>query len=230
MNKLEDKKTIFKHIYNPISGINQLNIIFDGCLLSEHFQKLNEFVFELTQIKIEEQKNKNKNKDYLYNQCIAQHMNYVIRNMGKTKIKEDIDINYGLFLLDKVLPLLINNNKSKLSKNLLFEKKFKYKNNFIYKNKGLFTNLIYNQNIKLENKIEIFQKINSIINIDLHSFAKNTKNLSILLMYLCINKNECFELYSILNEENIYHQIFDDFYFVATAYSEVYSLCDKYHK
>jgi len=40
LNKLEDKKAIFKHIYNPISGINQLNIIFDGSTLSEHFQKI----------------------------------------------------------------------------------------------------------------------------------------------------------------------------------------------
>ncbi len=34
LNALEDKKEIFKHIYNPISGINQLNIIYEGCILS----------------------------------------------------------------------------------------------------------------------------------------------------------------------------------------------------
>ena len=155
-------------------------------------------------------------------------MNYVIKNMGKTK--SELEINYGIFLLDKILPLIVKYNKSKKAKMLLYEKVYRNKNNFIYKNKGLFSNLIYNQNIKFENKIEIFKKINSVIKIDLHSFAINTKNISVLLLYLFFNKNECFKLYKNINEGNIYKKIFDDFYYISTIYSEVYFLCDKYHK
>ena len=230
LNTLEDKKEIFKHIYNPISGINQLNIIYEGCILSENYEKLNEFILELTQIKLEDKKNKEEKNDNLYNQCIAQHMNYVIKNMGKTKSKSELEINYGIFLLDKILPLIVKYNKSKKAKMLLYEKVYRNKNNFIYKNKGLFSNLIYNQNIKFENKIEIFKKINSVIKIDLHSFSINTKNISVLLLYLFFNKNECFKLYKNINEGNIYQKIFDDFYYISSIYSEVYFLCDKYHK
>ena len=227
-NKLEDKKEIFKCIYNPISGINQLNIIFEGCTSEDNFQKLNEFVLELTKIKIEDKKDKKIND--LFDQCVAKHINYVIRNMKKTKEKGDLGINYGLFLIDKVLPLLLNYNKSKNSKNILYEKIIKVKKNRVRKNRGLLSNLINNQNINLEKKIEIFKKINSILKINLKSIINKTKDISLLLLYLFVYKEECIKQHSNTNEGNAYEKIFDDFHFVTMIYLEVYSLCNKYHK
>ena len=115
LNNLKEKKTFFKYIYYPDSGINHLNILFRFCSTEEEYDKLYNLVLEISKIKIEKKIRydnfKYKNNSDLYNQCVAHHINYVIRNMRSIKEKGDFEINYGLKLLERIIPILLQNNQ-----------------------------------------------------------------------------------------------------------------------
>ena len=108
LNDLEEKKNFFKYIYYPNSGINQLNLLFEFCHTEEEFDQLYSLVLELSKIKIakkitkikDNNKNNGKNNSELYNQCVIQHISYVIRYMKIIKEKDDNSgMNYALKLL-----------------------------------------------------------------------------------------------------------------------------------
>ena len=224
---LKIKKRIFEYIYYPSSGINQLDVLYECSFSEQAYQRLYEFVLELSKIQV----GKSKNNDYhkYDNQCVAKHITYVLRNFENSKTKGNLTISYGLKLLEKILQVLIDNNKSEESRNLIYEKVDKDRKYSKYRNKGLLSSLMYNQYISLENKIDIYKKYYSKLNLDLQSFIENKKDKSFLLLYFYIFHEKSNELTSDKAEEK-FKEIFDDFYFVKVIYSEVYCLCNKYYK
>ena len=237
LNNLTDKKLFFKFIYVPCSGINQLNILFGYCDNEDNFDALLNLVLELSKIKIEKEiidaKKKYKTENDLYNQCIAQHINYVIRNMRTTKTKADLEINYGLKLLEKIIPLLIQNNKSEVSLRLIYEKSYKKRGNVIYNNKGLLSNLFDNQNIYLNQKIDIYKKYYTQLNLNLETFIRKRGDKSSFIFYFFINYDKCMKLdvkeTNSLSKEKC-REILDEFEFVGSIYQGIYILSHIYFK
>ena len=192
LNDLNDKKIFFKYIFYPYSGINQLNLLYELCSTEEEFNQLYNLVIELSKIKIEKKigKNKNnkKNNDELYNQCVAQHISYVMRNMKEIKGKgNNFGINYGLKLLEKIIPILLENNKSKESYKLIYENCSPQLRDNIYFNKGILSNLIFNQNLNLDKKIDIFKKYCSQLNLNLMPLEIRYEDEYCNLFYFFIN-------------------------------------------
>ena len=235
LNDLTDKKQFFEIIYVPSSGINQLNILFEYCFTQENFDKLFNLVLELSQIKILKEavnpEKKYKTEDDLYNQAVAQHINYVIRYMRKTKEKGDLEINYGLKLSEKIIPNLIQNNLSEVSLRLLYEKYSKDRGSVIYNNKGLLSSLLSNQYISLNQKVDIYNRYYTQLNLDLNSFKKQRKDKDFIVFYFFVNYNDCITLNNkegFLPDEIKCPEILDDFEFVGFIYKKVYILCHIY--
>ena len=215
LKNLNNKKEIFNYIYYPSCDINYINIIFNKCLSQEHFDLLFDLISYLSKIVI----NKiNKNISY---SCLAHHINYVIRHMEKTKTKGEMKIEYGLKLLKVILPLIIENNKSKTSENLIYGKN---NTKYLYRQiqKSLLNNLMNNQFIYLDKKIDIY--INFLKEFDIGTsfidtiFTKSNNNYTLLKFFLDPKDIDCY------NEENRFYyfkQIFYDFYFVGQIYLHI---------
>ena len=237
LNYMTNKKQIFELIYIPSSGINQLNVLFGYCFKEENFDKLFKLVLELSKIKILKEnvinvsKNKYKKESDLYDQCVAQHIKYVIRNMKSSKTKGDLEINYGLKLLEKILPILIQNNQSEVSLRLIYEQYSKERKNVIYNNKGLLSNLIDNQNIYLNQKVDIYKTYYTQLNFDLNSFKEIRKDKIFTLFYFFINYDECINVDEKEKDKSKKikcPEILDDFFFVGLIYKGVYVLSHLY--
>ena len=231
LNNLTDKKIFFQYIYGPSSGINQLNILFGYCINEDNFDKLFNLVLELSKIKIIKEnvdvKNKIQNESDLYDQCVAQHINYVIKNMRTTKAKADLEINYGLKLLEKIIPILIENNQSEVSLRLIYEKYSKDRASFIYNNKGLLSNLLDNKNIYLNQRIDIYKKYYTQLNLDLNSFRELRKDDDFIVFYFFINNDESIKLAE--KEGDLkFNKIFDDFQFVGYIYKLIYVISNNH--
>ena len=225
----ENIKDIFTFLFEPISDINHLNLIYDKCTKIEEFNKLFDFIINLSNIEINNYYN---NKSDLHSICIMHHINHVMKNMGNNpKLKGENDINYGFKLLSEVINLLLEKNKSEHVLNLIYEKKIwktPYENS-IYNNKGIISNLMNNYAINLNKKIDIYQT---------YLIKYNQKNLEFieskstdkeyLLLNLIINKDNIINNTQNNFELEKFKKIFDDFYFVGLIYLELYILSEKY--
>ena len=162
LNNLEEKKEIFKYLYNPNTGNNILNILFEKSFSSEQFDKLLILISELSKISIN--KNTAEHPNDIYDLCVINHIGYVLKNMRITKAKGDLLINYGIRLLEDIIPLLNQNNKSDELTFFLHEKENEslyigsHRITLIKKNQSISNSLINNQSIDLNMRIDIYKK------------------------------------------------------------------------
>ena len=227
---LDEKKEIFKSLYNPDSGNNILNILFEKSFSIENFEKLLVLVSELSKIKINKSTNEQPNDKY--DLCVINHFGYVLKNMRIIKTKGDLLINYGIQLLQEILPLLILNNKSDELTFFIYEKESESlyiknkKITLIKKNQSISNSLINNQKIDLNMKIDIFKKYLAKYNIEIKLNEENiSKNF--LLFYLFIHYDENKHFSEITGYIEKFKDIFEDFYFIGLINLEIDNLCRR---
>ena len=148
--------------------------------------------------------------------------------MNSSNIKGNIQIEYCILLIKKILPKVIEGKNSKyiikiLSYGNYYSKKNRYKN-------GLIENILKNPNLTFEKKFEIFNILNEVTNGLLEQEIE--EDFSLYFFYkLIINKqisdSNVIRLYSkdidfknIINDQNI----------ITNLYEYVYSLCIIYEK
>ena len=217
------KKNICTKIFYqfPIE-INFLNYLYEICKLKEDYENLLNLVYDITS------KPEIQNKVCISDICIVNHMIYVFRKMNSLKVKGNMQIEYCILLMKKILPKLIEEKNSKYIIKILnygnyYNKKKRFKN-------GLIGNIRINPNLTFEKKFELFNILNEVTSGLLEQ--EIGEDFSVYFFYkLIINKQiselNVIRLYSkdidfknIINEQNI----------ITNLYEYIYSLCIIYEK
>ena len=200
--KNSDILNIFEFLYYPnSSGINYLNYLFHSCKNSLDFDKLFQFVFEISQMEI---------KDTFFKKyCLSDHISYVLRNMNSKKYKGDYEINYGIQLINKIIPLLIEDESdNNIIKIISLRKKFN-KKKIIIKNIGICNSLIDNGYLPLEKKCESLILLKEILGQYFYDITYTDFILDILDFYPIIDDLKK----NIIKETNI-NSMIEDIIFV----------------
>ena len=215
-----DILNIFQFLYYPEeSGINYLNSLYQICTETVDFDKLFQLILDLSNIG---PKNKNEIFEKL---CISDHISYVLGKMNSSKTRGNKEINYGMKLLNQIMPILIKGESNENIMNIISVRKKLYKNNNMnFNNKGIFKYLIYNQNLTFEQKCDIIKTIKE----KFGNYLDDIFDKDFFYLYQlfdAIDKNEINEMnISDKFKENIFVQkIFVDFYIIGDLYREVYN-------
>ena len=215
-----DILNIFQFLYYPEeSGINYLNSLYQICTETVDFDKLFQLILDLSNIG---PKNKNEIIEKL---CISDHISYVLGKMNSSKTRGNKEINYGMKLLNQIMPILIKGESNENIMNIISVRKKLYKNNNMnFNNKGIFKYLIYNQNLTFEQKCDIIKTIKE----KFGNYLDDIFDKDFFYLYQlfdAIDKNEINEMnISDKFKENIFVQkIFVDFYIIGDLYREVYN-------
>jgi hypothetical protein len=215
-----DILNIFQFLYYPKeSGINYLNSLYQICTETVDFDKLFQLILDLSNIG---PKNKNEIFEKL---CISDHISYVLGKMNSSKTRGNKEINYGMKLLNQIMPILIKGESNENIMNIISVRKKLYKNNNMnFNNKGIFKYLIYNQNLTFEQKCDIIKTIKE----KFGNYLDDIFDKDFFYLYQlfdAIDKNEINEMnISDKFKENIFVQkIFVDFYIIGDLYREVYN-------
>ena len=220
-----DILNIFQFLYYPSSsGINYLNSLYHLCKETSDFDKLFQLMLDLSNIK----ENNNKSFSKL---CLSNHISYVVGKMNSTKARGDKEINYGMKLINQIIPLLIKDESNENIMNIISVRKKIYKNKdmLLNNNRGIFKYLIDNSNLSFEQRSDIITNIKTKFgNYFDEYFDKDFFYL--YQLFDAINKNEVNEInISDKFKENLFVQkIFVDFYYIGDLYREVYQTLKKY--
>ena len=242
------EKIIECDLFNP--NINILNCLFHYCILSNdniNFNKLFLFISNLleenlisqTEENIKEKNNKNSLQIYIYN-----HIGYVLRkiniedktnkNIKSNKIKNNIESckswTYATKLIEKILPILIENYSFKEFKDKVKSKKlFKLKFNI----NSLLINVAKNPYLNFEQKYEILNPVEGILK---EHFDEDADEDFIYLYKLFnfygqngldgIRSN----ITSLFKRHKFIRKIVIDNFFIGKLYRTIYNLCNKYDK
>ena len=217
--KNSDILNTFQILYYPNeSNLNYLNCLYHICKDISDFDKLFKLISDISNIK--------SNSDLFEKLCLADHISYVLGKMNSKKYRGDMEMNYGKKLMNKIIPLLIANEKNKnVIINIISVRKGIKRNinmNF-NNNKNIFNSLINNPNLLFEQKYEM---INTII----QKFGNYFDDI-IDKDFLCLYK--IFEAYkkqeitetnitSIFKQNDFIHKIFSDFFYIGKLYRDVY--------
>ena len=242
------EKIIECDLFNP--NINILNCLFHYCILSNdniNFNKLFLFISNLleenlisqTEENIKEKNKKNSLQIYIYN-----HIGYVLRkiniedktnkNIKSNKIKNNIESckswTYATKLIEKILPILIENYSFKEFKDKVKTKKsFKLKFNI----NSLLINVAKNPYLNFEQKYEILNPVEGILK---EHFDEDADEDFIYLYKLFnfygqngldgIRSN----ITSLFKRHKFIRKIVIDNFFIGKLYRTIYNLCNKYDK
>ena len=215
--KCDDTINIFQFLYYPNdSGINYLNYLFHICNDIPDYDKLIQLILDLLLIEV--------NDKYFKKFCLSEHISYVLRNMNSKKHKGEIEINYGIQLINQIIPILIKDESKKNAiKIILLTKKINKVKSIKNNNRGICNSLISNSNLLFEQKYKIFQLLEKILG---HYF-NDIVNIHFLCIYTFFNDyhnnkiNE--ENINTIIKDNIFVQrIFDDCYFIEEVYKRVF--------
>ena len=227
VNNDKDNISIFEYLYYPLdSGINYINYFFNICKSNEDYNKLFKLVFQLTNAK------KTENDRQLGELCILEHMSYVLRKMNFYKSKGEYEINYGIKLINEILPIIIKDKSDNEIKIILSNKVKIIPNKNPFNKEGVVNNLIYNQNINFEKKYQILEILNKKINTNILENEIDEDFLDIYRFFKFTEKNKITEgnVSKIFKENNFLKKIFEDFIFIDKLYKLINELCNKYDK
>ena len=213
--KNSDILNIFQILYYPNqSNLNYLNCLYNTCKDLSDFDKLFQLIVDITNIKMN-------NEEKL---CLADHISYVLGKMNSTKLRGNTEINYGIQLINKIIPLLIKDENNENIINIISVRKIIKKNRTLsFVNKGICNSLIYNQNISFEQKYEIVTIFKNILDSNFEELI-NKDFLYLYKLFESYNKNEINEknINSLFNEHIFIQKIFADFSYIGKLYREVY--------
>ena len=224
--KNSDILNIFEFLYYPNeSGLNYLNFLYYICKREQDFEKLFQLIKDITKI--------SKNNKL----CISEHISYVLRKMNSTKVKGEKEMEYGMKLINEIIPLLIQHEPDEIIINIISVRKKLCKRrlmNFNMKfnnSKGICNSLVSNPNISFDKKIEILSFLKNILGKYFEEIV-DEDFLCLYKLFDAYNKKEINE--SNINnkfKENIFVQkIFSDFYYIGDLYREVYKTWKQFQK
>ena len=202
--------------------INFLNYLYEICKIKEDYENLLNFVYEISS------KPEINNKVCVSDLCIVNHMSYTFRKMNSSKIKGNMQIEYCISLMKKILPKVIEDKNSKYTIKILnfgnyYTKKDRFKN-------GLIGNIKKNPNLTFEKKFELFNILNEMTN---GIFEQEIgEDFSIYFFYkLIINKqiseSNIIRLYS---KDIDFKNIVNEQYIITNLYEYLYYLSINYEK
>ena len=227
IEKNSDILNIFQFLYYPTSsGMNYLNSLYHLCKECTDFDKLFQLILDLSNIKMI-------NDESYSKLCLSNHISYVLGKMNSTKAKGNNEINYGMRLINQIIPTLIKDESNENVMNIIFvrKKNLKDKNMLLNKNRGIFKYLTDNSNLTFEQKSDIINNIKAKFgNYFDEYFDKDFWYLYQLLD--AINKNEINDsnISDKFNKNIFVQKIFVDFYFIGDLYREVYQALKKYEE
>ena len=151
-------------IYLPLIKMNYLNYIYELIVIKYHYQKIFEFIQELSRAK-------NRKK---FNLIFISHLENVI-----LKIPNEYNaINYCISLINNIYIIIFKEN--------FYNNFFNKKKNKINKYSNLFNCLFNNPNLSFENKFKIYEELIKIIgekNLKKGKFIENIHNLDLLYFF-----------------------------------------------
>ena len=218
---LEDKNgiifNIFQFLYYPNdSGMNYFNCLFHICKDNSDFDKLFKLTSDISKI--------NTNNKLFEKLCISDHISYVLRKINSKKIKGEMEINYAIKLVKKVIPLLIKGESDENIINIISVRTKIYKEKTMnFNNKGICNNLINNPNLSFEQKFEILTMIKEILKYNFDEVV-DTDFLYLYKLFDAFNKKEITEtnIYSKYKDNIFVQKIFADFYYIGELFRKVY--------
>ena len=168
--KLKNKNNIFEHIYFSDCDINYLNCLFEICSQKEEYEKL----FDLVSL-LATKKEMNKER-CISNDCLVNHIGYVLRKLNRYKSRAVFEMNYAIILINKIFSK-IENKESFLSNGERFKT-------------GLLANIEMNSNLNMGLKAKLFDEFSKIT----HGKSDGKINPYIL---------KCYNLYNALKKNNL---------------------------
>ena len=227
------KEKIINYNYFFNQDMNILNILYHYIKNKDDFNKIFKLISEVLNtnlIKMNKLKEiiikKKKSIEIPIHYYIYNHIGYVLRKMNKNN-----EINYGMKLINEILPTLLNNNsfdEFKDKEKIIKLKKLKFNNN------SLGINVAKNTNLTFDKKCEILNLIENL----LKEHFNEDYDEDVIYLY------KLFQLYysksngkKILNESSItscfkkfkyVRKIFADFFYVGKLYRSIHFLCKQY--
>ena len=232
----EVKGKIIEYNYIFTADINILNNLYHYCKKDSDFDKLFKLITELlnpnlhrlNKLKEIIKTNKENKKDEISLEWyIYTHIGYALRKMKKNDETE----KYGMKLINEILPVLLNDysfDEFKDKERVIKLKKLKFNNH------SLGVNIAENPSLNFEQKCEILNILEEILN---EYFNEDTDEDVIYLYKLFKLYNKTFNNKKILNELSItsyfkkyeyVRKIFSDFFFIGKIYRSIYFLCRQY--
>lgn len=220
------KEKIINYNYFFNEDMNILNILYHYIKNDDDFNKIFKLISELLNTNLNKMNKlkeivikKKKTKEISIYYYIYNHIGYVLRKTNKNN-----EINYGIKLINEILPTLLNNNSFKEFKDnekIIKLKKLKFNNN------SLEINVAKNANLNFDKKCQILNLIENLLK---ENFDENYDEDVICLYKLFKLYNTNFYGERILNESSInsyfkkfkyIRKIFADFFYIGKVYRSI---------